>query len=179
MEEKEEISEKVSEEVPIESIKDKKGKKKAISRSTLKKIDTVTRDAMFWFYYGLGGGRTLEKVSDHFNADIWELKELSRIDDWQKRIAGIKETVSKTNNFMIEYIDAVQFGVIEKIIRDPLTKPNERLKALEALDGFIRTHSDLIKKKKIIIEFNDRKGLQEVVDKLENGTLYKNIGEDS
>jgi len=167
-----EIEEKVEEKTVI-SKEDEKKKKKATSKSTLKKIDAVTRDAMFWFYYGLGDGRTLEKVSDHFNTDIWQLKELSRIDDWQKKIAKIRETISKTNNFMLEYVDSIQFGVIEKIIRNEDSKDSDRLKALEHLDDFIRTHSDLIKKKKIVIEFNDKKGLQEIVDKLQSGTLYR------
>ena len=182
MEEKiEEVSKEVLEERVEEKVKDKtviskedeKKKKKATSKSTLKKIDAVTRDAMFWFYYGLGDGRTLEKVSTHFNIDIWQLKELSRIDDWQKKIAKIRETISKTNNFMLEYVDSIQFGVIEKIIRNEDSKDSDRLKALEHLDDFIRTHSDLIKKKKIVIEFNDKKGLQEIVDKLQSGTLYR------
>ena len=168
----ERIEEKVEEKTVI-SKEDEKKKKKATSKSTLKKIDAVTRDAMFWFYYGLGDGRTLEKVSDHFNIDIWQLKELSRIDDWQKKIAKIRETISKTNNFMLEYVDSIQFGVIEKIIRNEDSKDSDRLKALEHLDDFIRTHSDLIKKKKIVIEFNDKKGLQEIVDKLQSGTLYR------
>jgi len=170
---KEVLEERVEEKVEEKTKEDEKKKKKATSKSTLKKIDAVTRDAMFWFYYGLGDGRTLEKVSAHFNIDIWQLKELSRIDDWQKRIAKIRETISKTNNFMLEYVDSIQFGVIEKIIRNEDSKDSDRLKALEHLDDFIRTHSDLIKKKKIVIEFNDKKGLQEIVDKLQSGTLYR------
>ena len=161
------------EEKAVISKEDEKKKKKATSKSTLKKIDAVARDAMFWFYYGLGDGRTLEQVSDHFNIDIWQLKELSRIADWQKKIAKIRETISKTSNFMLEYVDSIQFGVIEKIIRNEDSKDSDRLKALEHLDDFIRTHSDLIKKKKIVIEFNDKKGLQEIVDKLQSGTLYR------
>ncbi|OIN98404.1 hypothetical protein AUJ66_01005 [Candidatus Desantisbacteria bacterium CG1_02_38_46] len=74
---------------------------------------------------------------------------------------------------MLEYVDSIQFGVIEKIIRNEDSKDSDRLKALEHLDDFIRTHSDLIKKKKIVIEFNDKKGLQEIVDKLQSGTLYR------
>ena len=169
----ERVEEGVEEKVEEKTKEDEKKKKKATSKSTLKKIDAVTRDAMFWFYYGLGDGRTLEKVSNHFNIDIWQLKELSRIDDWQKKIAKIRETISKTNNFMLEYVDSIQFGVIEKIIRNEDSKDSDRLKALEHLDDFIRTHSDLIKKKKIVIEFNDKKGLQEIVDKLQSGTLYR------
>jgi hypothetical protein len=159
-----------------EEVKEKEDKKeKKPSKSILKKVDSVTRDAMFWFYYSLGDSRTLEKVAEHFNVDIWQLKELSRIEDWQDKIAEIRDTVNKTNNFMLEYIDSIEFGVIEKIIKDDEAKDSDKLKALEKLDEFVRTHSDLIKKKKIVIEFNDRKGLEEIVDKLNKGTLYEGL----
>ena len=82
---KEVLEERIEEKVEEKTKEDEKKKKKATSKSTLKKIDAVTRDAMFWFYYGIGEGRTLEKVSTHFNIDIWQLKELSRIADWQKK----------------------------------------------------------------------------------------------
>jgi len=66
-------------------------------------------------------------------------------------------------------------SVLSQIINNPSTKPADKIKALDALNKFLSRSSELVKKKKIVIEFKNRNELQRIVEGLKTGEIYREL----
>jgi hypothetical protein len=156
--------------------KRKKGRPAKVSNQL---NDEIMADSMFWYYVSLGEKRSLEKVSEHFDTDLWVLKEMSRRYDWQKKLQEVISTDNPMGQDIVQFADTIRLAVLQQIINNPDTKPADKLKALDQLTEFISRSNELIRKKRIVIEFNNRDQLQKIVDGLLDGTIYRNIGSEN
>ena len=142
--------------------------------------DELLYDSMFWFYVSLGHERSLEKVASHFDLELWIVKDASRKGNWQEKVKSLGVDETTTASEIVKYADSIQVSVLNQIINNPDAKPNDKIKALNALNEFVSRSSELVKKKRIVIEFKNKEVLQKIVDGLRDGSIYRNVGrEDS
>lgn len=137
-------------------------------------INEIQQEAMFWFYVGLGEKRTLDKVAEHFNVPLWMIKDISTKNEWTKRLNDIQSDDTNISE-ITKYAESVQMSVLSQIINNPSTKPADKIKALDALNKFLSRSSELVKKKKIVIEFKNRNELQRIVEGLKTGEIYREL----
>lgn len=137
----------------------------------LKKYEDL-KNAMYWYYFGLGEKRSLHRVSIHFAVKDWVIKKVSIDDDWVKRVAEgeklLQSAEPDSENKLLEYFDLVQYGIITDILKDPSAKTNDKLKAAEMLDDIAKRSADIRQKKKLIIEFPKEEELRNLIRGIRN-----------
>jgi len=132
-------------------------------------------EAAFWYYISLGEKRSLDKVAEHFDLDIWVVKEMSRQNKWAEKIKEFAASDSFIGSDIIKHIDSIRMAVLTSIVENPKSSAKEKMAALKELTEFIKQSNDLVQKKKIIIEFPHREELQRIVVGLRDGTAYKDV----
>lgn len=162
-------------EAPADAV-EKKPKRGRPNKSAKKLNSDVLQDAMFWYYVSLGNDRSLEKVAEHFNVELWIVKEASRTGGWTQRVKELGSSDDLTANEIVKYADAIQVSVLNEIINNPDTKPSDKIKALNALNEFVAKSSALVHKKKIVIEFKNREALEKIVEGIRDGSIYRDVG---
>jgi hypothetical protein len=139
-----------------------------VKEEELKKYSELDQKAMYWFYFGLGEKRSLHKVALHFGTKEWVIKELSRKNDWIGKCNEAEKLLNSeevpTENKLLEYFDYVQFGIITDILNDSSVKPNEKLKAMEALNELAKRSAEIKLKKRIIIDFKNEDELKSLIE---------------
>jgi hypothetical protein len=132
-------------------------------------------EAAFWYYVSLGEKRSLDKVAEHFDLDIWVVKEMSRQNKWAEKIKEFASSDAFIGSDIIKHIDSIRMAVLTSIVENPKSSAKEKMAALRELTEFIKQSNDLVQKKKIIIEFPHREELQRIVNGLRDGTAYKDV----
>jgi len=132
-------------------------------------------EAAFWYYVSLGEKRSLDKVAEHFDLDIWVVKEMSRQNRWAEKIKEFATSDAFIGSDIIKHIDSIRMAVLTSIVENPKSSAKEKMAALKELTEFIKQSNDLVQKKKIIIEFPHREELQRIVNGLKDGTAYKDV----
>lgn len=166
MEEKiEEIKEEVKE------VKEVKETLETKREEELKKYEDL-KNAMYWFYFGCGEKRSLHRVAIHFAVKDWVIKDISIKDDWVKKVSEgeklLQSAEPDSENKLLEYFDLVQYGIITDILKDPLAKTNDKLKAAEMLDDIAKRSADIRQKKKLIIEFPKEEEFKNLIQGIRN-----------
>jgi|GEM_PF-5564666 len=132
-------------------------------------------EAAFWYYVSLGEKRSLDKVAEHFDLDIWVVKEMSRQNKWAEKIKEFASSDTFIGSDIVKHIDSIRMAVLTSIIENPKSSSKDKMQALKELTEFIRQSNDLVQKKKIVIEFPHREELQKIVDGLRDGSAYKDV----
>jgi hypothetical protein len=141
-----------------------------------KSIDNpLIEEASFWYYVSLGEKRSLDKVAEHFDLDIWVVKELSRRNKWTDKVKDFSTSDSYIGSDIVKHIDSIRMAVLTAIIENPKSSSKDKMQALKELTDFIKQSSDLVQKKKIVIDFPHKEELQKIVDGLKDGSAYKDV----
>jgi hypothetical protein len=135
----------------------------------------LIEEAAFWYYVSLGEKRTLDKVAEHFDLDVWVVKELSRRNKWTDKVRDFSSSDSYIGSDIVKHIDSIRMAVLTSIIENPKSSSKDKMQALKELTDFIKQSSDLVQKKKIVIDFPHKEELQKIVDGLRDGTAFKDV----
>jgi hypothetical protein len=162
----------VKSETESEEVEKRKGRPKKAGKS----IDNpLIEEASFWYYVSLGEKRSLDKVAEHFDLDIWVVKELSRRNKWTDKVKDFSTSDSYIGSDIVKHIDSIRMAVLTAIIENPKSSSKDKMQALKELTDFIKQSSDLVQKKKIVIDFPHKEELQKIVDGLKDGSAYKDV----